>query len=1033
MIRAAENAAETNRLSLAELQRIVAGEGYSVRSFHVEGVVCAASHERKMIVLQDGSAAILLELPDLENPVRIGDRLAIDGNDCGLLRNGFAIRFGTELINNDGEHPATVKSSQVFLEAGHQPIRVEWFNASGPAALGLQYEGPGIERQIIPKTALYCQSSGQTDFQPGLHFAAYIQQGIQPHGIQAAGWHALPDFARLKPVAVGVATNLNVRYRTRDEYAALVFIGYISIPTTGTYTFYLNSDDGSKLYIGDWPARCKTTLLGGKSAPAIRSWEQALNAPAFQWSELTGTVTFAGASDEGTELELSTGSGSVQVIVPGAPSDGPPRLLHQRIEATGICEASPDGGALMIVPGWEQIEVPNDAPVVSTNIVLTSTIQVRRLNPEQARNHIPAKIQGVIIAAETYSLVLQDSSGGVYVHWNSGDIVNRPRIGELWEIEGTTDPGDFAPVVFASKAKFLKRVMLPEPIRPTWDQLMNGSLDAEYVELRGIVAAVSSRRMTLLTADGEVKIEGNESERPLVQLPAAISNSAAGSLVRLRGCFTAVWDWNTRRVIGGRFFLYPATAEVEEPCPPDPFSISTTPTMDLLMFNSRASALQRTKVAGQILYARQGEYFVLDGKTGIRILPAESEQLHPGDLIEAVGFPKLGGPSPLLLEARVCKTGHELLPEPVRISESDVLDRSHDSTWVELDATLIHDTIHGDERVLELQSGAQRFAAVLKSYPKTRTIYSPETRLRLTGVYASEEPELGGAALYPFEILLNNGLGLVVLQRPPWWTVRRAIAVSTILAGVLLAAFVWITLLRRKVEQRTAQWQKEIEARQMVEQHRAIEQERTRVARDLHDELGAGLTELGILGELGNNPVIPAEEKGNYLQQLAALTRTLVTGLDEIVWAINPHYDSVASLATYFSFFADRFLKLAGIPCRLQMSEQFPECPLNSQIRHGIFLAFKEALNNIVRHSGASEVELKMETLDHELMISIHDNGRGVVLDGETLTGDGLVGMRQRVQQLRGSCRITSRPGEGTTVEFRLPLDSGKAANVKKS
>jgi signal transduction histidine kinase len=250
------------------------------------------------------------------------------------------------------------------------------------------------------------------------------------------------------------------------------------------------------------------------------------------------------------------------------------------------------------------------------------------------------------------------------------------------------------------------------------------------------------------------------------------------------------------------------------------------------------------------------------------------------------------------------------------------------------------------------------------------------------------------------------------------------------LAGGLGLALVWITLLRRKVEERTAQLQNEIEERQKVEQHRAMEEERTRVARDLHDELGAGLTEVGILGSLAKNPSIPSEQKNAYLDQLTNAAHSLVTGLDEIVWAVNPQYDSVPSLASYYSLFAQRFLNLAGIACRLQIAESLPEYPLESRLRHGIFLAFKEALNNVVRHSGATEVRLQIGVARDELMISITDNGRGLPPgNGAAAGSDGLAGMQERMQQLGGACDVQSRAGEGTTVKFNLPLAEAGSGN----
>jgi signal transduction histidine kinase len=254
---------------------------------------------------------------------------------------------------------------------------------------------------------------------------------------------------------------------------------------------------------------------------------------------------------------------------------------------------------------------------------------------------------------------------------------------------------------------------------------------------------------------------------------------------------------------------------------------------------------------------------------------------------------------------------------------------------------------------------------------------------------------------------------------------RRALTITAVLSGVLAAALVWITLLRRKVEERTTQLQKQIEERQLIEQRRIMEQERTRVAQDLHDELGAGLTEMGLLGDLVKNPAVPAPEKQQYLGQMTDTARSLVASLDEIVWAVNPRYDSVPSLASYYTLFAQRFLDLAGVACRPQMPASFPDYPLDAKGRHGLFLAFKEALNNVVRHSGANEVNLRIEVGNGELIIFVVDNGRGFDCQNHGFTGEGLRSMRHRLEQLGGSFEIDSRPGAGTQVELRMPVGDG--------
>ena len=127
-------------------------------------------------------------------------------------------------------------------------------------------------------------------------------------------------------------------------------------------------------------------------------------------------------------------------------------------------------------------------------------------------------------------------------------------------------------------------------------------------------------------------------------------------------------------------------------------------------------------------------------------------------------------------------------------------------------------------------------------------------------------------------------------------------------------------------------------------------------------------------------------------------------------------------MASYYSLFAQRFLNLAGIACRLRVGDNIPEYPLDSKVRHGVFCAFKEALNNVIRHSGATEVQLVFEVVGEQLVLSLVDNGRGVESASRQPGKDGLAGLRQRMQQLGGDCQITSQPGQGTKVEFRLRL-----------
>ena len=1018
---AAFEGTDEREVSLGEFQRSVLEKGCNIQSFRIEGTVCAVSKERRWVVLQDSSAAVLLEIPFLDSAVLPGEQVAVEGNNCAVTRGGFGLRLGTApVVENDQLHEQRTKDGTIYLQSGMQPLRLGWFgNGTTPLVLAVEYEGAGIARQAIPNQALWHSQNSSSVLLPGLEFNAYLTSAA----------YSVPDFEKMDALKSGVATNFDVRKCIPTNRTGLLFKGFLQIPTNGFYTFHLTSIDGSRLYVGDPAATCKVVKLQKKTAPIIHNYQEALAAPdRSQWVSMQGEVRFAGQDENGLRLELANGGTLFQVSVIGGRKWNGTNFPGQRMRVTGVCAASVLQDAehsLQIValnPGTAEFSpVESDrTPVSPSEALITSEAEIHRMNREKARKPCKVDITGVVTWNSPVSLVLHDGSAGVFIHLDATNWTDQPAVGELWEIQGTTGPGDFSPVVYATNARFLGHAPFPEPVHPRWEELMNGSLDAQYVEIRGVVTAIAPFELSLLTSDGKVKIVSN-TERPVPYLPDP--SSCLDGIVKIRGCLTAQFDWNTSRTKAGEICLSPATVEIEERSPSDPFSLPTRKTAELLTFDPNPNTLQRTKLAGQVIYSTPYEQFLLDGQVGLRALTKEQMQLSVGDLVEVVGFPQLGGPSAVLRETLLRKTGSAALPAPVSIPQDDLLNRDHDSTLVRVEGVLVNDITNRNGRVLELQDGTSHFLARLALGLEKWKPLTTGSRLQLTGVYSWAAEDRAGNSLNSFELLLNSDNGIVVLKRGPWWTVRRAITAAATLAGALGFAFIWITMLRRTVDERTAQLQRQIEKRQIAEQRRAMEEERMRVAQDLHDELGAGLTEVSILGGLARNPSIPEEKKHEYLDQITDAARSLVTGLDEIVWAVNPQYDSVASMATYYSLFAQRFLQLAGIACRLQIAKTFPEYPLDSRSRHGIFLAFKEAFNNIVRHSQASEVRLRIEVIDAELILSIADNGRGFQYGTAAPGSDGLAGMEQRLRKMGGSCQIESQPGRGTSVTFRLQLE----------
>lgn len=210
-------------------------------------------------------------------------------------------------------------------------------------------------------------------------------------------------------------------------------------------------------------------------------------------------------------------------------------------------------------------------------------------------------------------------------------------------------------------------------------------------------------------------------------------------------------------------------------------------------------------------------------------------------------------------------------------------------------------------------------------------------------------------------------------------------------------------------------WQRKI---LLADQNAALERERARIARDLHDDLGSALTGLALEADVSRRSLGGSSEA---LDRIANGSRLLVDRMREVVWAINPGCDNLDGLAGFFAEHAERLLQSSGIRCRLDIPvDEISGIVLNSEPRHHLFSAYKEALHNLVKHSGASVASIALTVSHDELRIQIKDDGRG--FDPGVTSGNGLRNMRERIGLAKGRLQIQSAPGKGTIVNICVPL-----------
>ena len=237
-----------------------------------------------------------------------------------------------------------------------------------------------------------------------------------------------------------------------------------------------------------------------------------------------------------------------------------------------------------------------------------------------------------------------------------------------------------------------------------------------------------------------------------------------------------------------------------------------------------------------------------------------------------------------------------------------------------------------------------------------------------------------------------------------WFSVVSGLTVLGLLAGTAHAVG------RRRYKRRLAQ----------AETRNAVERERLRISQDMHDDIGGLLTRVTMLSDMGQSQADAACAQQQF-ERIGSQVRAAVVALDEIVWATNPKDDNLPRFAEYVGRYADECFEDCAVRCWQEIPTNLPNLPLRADVRHNIFLAIKEALHNVLKHSGASEVWLRLELSGDMVCLKIEDNGRGLPLVMVT-GGNGMDNMHSRLAECGGTVELVSSPGQGVKIRFAFPV-----------
>jgi PAS domain S-box-containing protein len=471
----------------------------------------------------------------------------------------------------------------------------------------------------------------------------------------------------------------------------------------------------------------------------------------------------------------------------------------------GVCKKTSCAVALMffLLAGCLRL-LGNDVPPDE----LSTAEQIRQLTREQAARHYPVKLRGVVTFFDeaNFFQFIQDETAGIYLQQT-----NLPPLlpGQLVEVEGSTSAGEFAPIVTPLRVTAVGDGVFPQPKPVSFEQLTSGEEDSQFVQIQGVVRAVGIDPQTKYYAIA-IAAGGGRFTALIADIPAELRAVLVDSTVKIWGVCATHFN-SQRQLFDVRLLVRrPADLTIESPAPEDPFAQPTRPIEQLLQFTPHGAYGHRVKVRGTVIYRRDNVLYIQDGLEGLYVETMPAGPLLVGEIVEVVGFPVTGEYTPMLQDAIFRKIGEGSLPVPSNITADEALKGTYDCRLVRIEATLLDRARHSREQFVVLQSGGFIFHAYLErtNIGVDFAYLQNNSKVAVTGVCRIEPGNVWqpGAEwrAKSFRILLRSPGDIFVLAEPPWWNLGKMLWATGILGLVVLTAFAWVLILRRRVHAQTA-------------------------------------------------------------------------------------------------------------------------------------------------------------------------------------------------------------------------------------
>ena len=664
------------------------------------------------------------------------------------------------------------------------------------------------------------------------------------------------------------------------------------------------------------------------------------------------------------------------------------------------------------------------AHAADPSLLLTNASQVRALSARQAKDAFPVSLRGVVIdvaTPENRAIIIADQTAGMYV-LATNNLFTSYRRGDMVEVEGVSDPGEFAPIVLAAKARRVGRGTIPAPRPVTYQDLVTGAMDGQWVEVAGVVRRCFEPAQNvdiwrvMIAADG-----GVVPARTVGPLDPKIQEDAE---VRVQA--VCLYQFNRKRQVLTPVLQVPAGVpiHVDKAAPENPFDAQVRPADSLLQFTAERPIGHRVHVRGVVTHAQPGSLiWIRDESAGLRIQARQLEDLKAGDEIDVLGFPSYGTYTPVLEDAIYRKIGSTALPKPIALTNAEAaFDFENDLVSLEGMLTEIQPVLEG--LVLTLDTGDMVFKAVLRMAAGKHGDVGWQTgsKVRVSGIcsviYDDARPVMGIWRPQSFQVLMRSSNDLAIITAPSWWTPQHIMYVlGAISFAMLLATGVAMLITRRHLNEQAHR-------RAMAEaEFAAILAERNRMAREIHDTLAQGLAATSVQLRLARKHTNgDAEGLNHHLDSAQQLVQGSLEEARNSIWNMRSQVletgDLPAALGGILKQAAD------GSELKTQFEVKGRARRFAPVIENNLLRIGQEAITNAAQHARAKQIKVALDFGEKQFRLSVKDDGQGFdpahppASDG----GFGLVGMRERTAELKGELKIESVPGKGSEVELLVPL-----------